>query len=277
MEDILETIISNDYTPFDNEESEMTLLMGARCVDGVILAGDRKMTQTLSSGIHYLYDDKITGEIDGILTGFAGDAGAFEVFRTTLRDYVMNNRNEHVEKSSHDKENTGPSFDRFKLKISQIQHDFYCKYHQRPYRVLMGASSKYFTSKKSSLYLYESDGRCFPQNETLPIAIGSGSPHVLYFLKRYWNPKKTTMKDFAQLADFLIRYVNNTRIRLVESVGLNPDKPYPQIVFIPDKSAFCRPNNNGRPKLDCTPLQQELDQYKIYSERKLKSFQDQDF
>ena len=101
----METMISNDYTPFDNEESEMTLLMGARCVDGVILAGDRKMTQTLSSGIHYLYHEKITGEIDGILTGFAGDAGAFEVFRTTLRDYVMNNRNEHPEKSSHEKEN----------------------------------------------------------------------------------------------------------------------------------------------------------------------------
>ncbi len=133
----METIISNDYTPFDNEESEMTLLMGTRCVDGVILANDRKMTQTLSSGIHYLYDDKITGEIDGILTGFAGDAGAFEVFRTTLRDYVMNNRNEHAEKSSHNKENTGASFDRFKLKISQIQHEFYCKYQQHQYRVFL--------------------------------------------------------------------------------------------------------------------------------------------
>jgi 20S proteasome alpha/beta subunit len=271
LEDILETIISNDYTPFDNEESEMTLLMGARCVDGVVLIGDRRLTQTLSSGTHYVYDDKITGEIDGILTGFAGDYGAFEVFRTKLKDYVTTVRNDP------DKKNTGPSFDQFKLKVSEIQHEFYNKYQQHQYRVLMGVSSKYFTNKKSSLYLYESDGRCFPQNETLPIAIGSGSPHVLYFLKRYWNPKKTTMKDFAQLADFLIRYVNNTRIALVESVGLNPDKPYPQIVFIPDKPAFCRPNNNGRPKLDCTPLQQELDQYKINSERKLKSFQDQDF
>jgi 20S proteasome alpha/beta subunit len=166
----LETIVSNDYTPFDNvdnEECEMTLLIGARCVDGVVLIGDRKVTQTLSSGIHYVYDDKITGEIDGILTGFAGDGGAFEVFRTTLRDYVTSTRNE-IKKSRHYKK-TDPTFDQFKLKVSQIQHDFYTKYQQRQYRVLMGVSSNYFASKKSSVYLYERDGRCFPQNEHITI------------------------------------------------------------------------------------------------------------
>lgn len=83
------------------------------------------------------------------------------------------------------------------------------------------------------------------------------------------------MKEFAQLGDFLIRYVSDANITLDNGVGLSPDKPYPQIVFVPDDPVFCRPNNNGKSKLDCTPLQQELDQYETYSERKIKSYHDQ--
>jgi hypothetical protein len=44
-----------------------------------------------------------------------------------------------------------------------------------------------------------------------------------------------------------------------------------------DDPVFCRPNNNGKTKCDCTPPQQELDQYKTYSERKIKSFHDENF
>jgi hypothetical protein len=57
----LETIVSNDYTPFESGdfESETTLILGARCVDGVVLIGDRKMTQTDSSGVHDVYDDDV--------------------------------------------------------------------------------------------------------------------------------------------------------------------------------------------------------------------------
>jgi 20S proteasome alpha/beta subunit len=142
----LETIVSNDYTPFDSGdfESETTLILGARCVDGVALIGDRKLTQTDSSGMHDAYDDKITGEIDGILTGFSGDAGAFEVFRSTLRDYVTTTRNEQIKK------NPRP----------QIQGELNNKYQKHQYRVLMGESGKYFASGKSSLYFFEIDGRC---------------------------------------------------------------------------------------------------------------------
>ncbi len=167
-------------------------------MDGVVLMGDRKLIQADSSGMHEAYADKITGEIDGILTGFSGDAGAFEVFRSTLRDYVTTTRNEQITKNPRlAKKNIGPSFDQFKLRISQIQSEFYSKYQKFQYRVLMGVSGKYFVNKKSSLYFYETDGRCFPQNETK--AIGSGSSHVFYFLKRYWNPNKTTMKEICTI------------------------------------------------------------------------------
>jgi 20S proteasome alpha/beta subunit len=274
----LATIISNEYTPFDSGdfESETTLIVGARCVDGVVLTGDRKLTQTDSSGLHDAFDDKITGEIDGILTGFSDDAGAFEVFRSTLRDYVTTTRNKQIKKNPRlAKKNLGPTFDQFKLRVSQIQGELNNKYQKHQYKVLMGVSGKYFASGKSSLYFFEIDGRCFPLNQ--PKAIGSGSSHVFYFLKRYWDATKTTMKEFAQLGDFLIRYVSDDQITLDNAVGLSRDKPYPQIVFIPDDPDFSQPNKDGNAKWDYTPLQQELDQYKTYSERKIKSFHDQEF
>jgi hypothetical protein len=80
------------------------------------------------------------------------------------------------------------------------------------------------------------------------------------------------MQEFAQLGDFLIRYVSDDQITLDNAVGLSRDKPYPQIIFIPDDQNFCAPCNDGKPKLDCTPTQQELDQYRAYSENKIKSF-----
>jgi hypothetical protein len=36
------------------------------------------------------------------------------------------------------------------------------------------------------------------------------------------------------VGDFLIRYVSDANITLDNGVGLSPDKPYPQIVFVPD-------------------------------------------
>lgn len=60
--------------------------MGARCKDGSILVGDRKITSTAVPDV--VYANKITGEINGALTAFAGDRGTFELFRNRLRHYA---------------------------------------------------------------------------------------------------------------------------------------------------------------------------------------------
>ena len=94
----------------------------------------------------------------------------------------------------------------------------------------MGVSSKYSENNKSLLYYFEPDGRIFPQSE--PKAIGSGSTYAYYFLKRYWQDNKTTMKQFAQLGDFY-RYVSHDERVLDNAVGLsnqNDQYQYPQIV-----------------------------------------------
>jgi hypothetical protein len=93
--------------------------------------------------------------------------------------------------------------------------------------------------------------------------------HTYYFLKRYWHENQTTMEQFAQLSDFIIRYVGNPELPLDDAVGLDGQDnqyQYPQIVFIPDDPEFCRIYNGGLPKVDCSPTTARLIEFRHNSE-----------
>src|SRR3954451_4177583 len=246
----------------------MTLILGARCIDGVVIAADRKFIGMGIDGVHYSYDDKITGELNGMLTAFAGDIGTFELFAWTLKDYASNTTKLQ---SDAKQEARGPSFDQLMLKISETQSNFYHKYEKYRCKIFMGISSIYFTNKISSLYYFEADGRCFPLTQAK--AIGSGSPYASYFLKRYWRPNETTMEQFAQLSDFIIRYTSDPNLLLDNAVGLNDQDDkyrYPQLFYIPDKPDFCKIYNNDQPKTDCNPTVNRLIEFRRNSESTLK-------
>jgi hypothetical protein len=85
------------------------------------------------------------------------------------------------------------------------------------------------------------------------------------------------MKELTQLADFIIRLVSNSQYPLEGDVGLDPDHPYLQVIYIPDNLKFCKPYNNGESKSDCTPTQNELRRFKSYSDKKLKTLLRQPF
>jgi 20S proteasome alpha/beta subunit len=258
-----------DYSNTDDENIEiqleqfdtdvighMTLILGARCIDGVVLAADRKFPGTDTvGGIHITYNNsKITGELDGILTGLSGDVGTFQLFIISLRNHV-------------NQAGDGIGFDAMMLRVSEIQREFYDRYENYRYKVLMGVASKYSSVHRSSLYYFESDGRCLPKSE--PKAIGSGSPYAYYFLKRYWHENQTTMEQFAQLSDFIIRYIGNSELPLDDAVGLDGQDnqyQYPQIVFIPDDPEFCKIYNGGLPKVDCSPTTARLIEFRHNSE-----------
>jgi 20S proteasome alpha/beta subunit len=220
----------------------MTLILGARCSDGVVLAADRKLSSIGDRGVQHQYGDKITGELDGVLTAFSGDVGAFQVFAMNLRNYVRTSRRDRIEETFRQPfipgrhfDESGPSVDQMKIKVSQIQDDFFKKNNKYRCRILMGISSIHSTESLSSLFLFEPDGRCTPITE--PTANGTGAPYALYFLKRYARHNETTMRHFAQLADFIIRYVSHDEIPLDNSVGLDNQHAihqYPQIFYIPD-------------------------------------------
>jgi len=59
------------------------------------------------------------------------------------------------------------------------------------------------------LYHFYDDGGYIPINRYK--AIGQGRTHTLYYLERHYD-EKMTMQNFAQLSDFIIRYIDNGKI-----------------------------------------------------------------
>jgi hypothetical protein len=42
---------------------------------------------------------------------------------------------------------------------------------------------------------------------------------------------------------------------------------YPQITYLPDNPDYCKLHNEGKPKLDCTPKEHGLKEFKLYSDK----------
>jgi hypothetical protein len=81
---------------------------------------DRKLSSIGKRGIQYQYGDKITDELWGVLTGFSGDAGAFQIFAMTLRDYVRPTRRERIEETIR-QPTPGRRFDEPGITIEQMK------------------------------------------------------------------------------------------------------------------------------------------------------------
>ena len=50
------------------KQPKMTYILGTRCKDGVVLIADRKFT--IDAGAGYEYDDKLFGDLAGVIVGF---------------------------------------------------------------------------------------------------------------------------------------------------------------------------------------------------------------
>jgi 20S proteasome alpha/beta subunit len=244
----------------------MTLILGARCHDGVVLVADTKFT--INDGSNHIHDrEKITGEINGVLSAFSGSRRIFESFRVEFRDFVSSYSGPIKD---------GIPMDKILKQVSDIMNDLSRKFgnFRDSFDVLLGISGTHFPDEKSKLRYFFRDGGHEPVKQYR--AIGIGFPHATYYLKRYYH-EEMNMNDFAQLADFIIRYTSHDRYTVEVDVGLDPTFPYPQIIYIPDDPNFCKPYNNGNPKLDCSPTEDELKHFKSYSDDKLSALHNQPF
>jgi 20S proteasome alpha/beta subunit len=198
------------------ERPAMTYILAARCSDGVVLVADKRFT--INGGIDYEYDKKLLGEFFGVIIGFAGIRGTFEIFKTNIIDYVKSAqaRNERV------------SIEQFLLKVSEITHKLSTRYG-RYYEILLG-----IRSNPSSLYYVYADGQMEPVNRYK--AIGNGWSFGSIYLKQNWNKEKT-MEQVAELGYFILKYIQH--FNLDRTVGVDTNDT-PQIWFIPDnKDDYC--------------------------------------
>ncbi len=73
----------------------MTYILGSKCTDGVVLVGDRKVTE--EGGTDFFWEDKIFMDISPIIVGSSGVLGLFEKFRRRIANYISTQRGGNVD------------------------------------------------------------------------------------------------------------------------------------------------------------------------------------
>lgn len=194
---------------------DMTYILGARCKDGVILIGDRKVTY--QDSVEYGYEDKIFQAGSQLVWGSSG----IQAFYDSFANRVMSK--------------TGGrqiSFNEFRIIVEEVYENMGEIYGDR---IRYGGLSVLIAQKPmqtSELWLIQNIGA--PQRISKYRAIGGGEPYGEVFLNMLWKRKQDsiTMEEVAEIGYFIIKYIE--RFELDRSVGVGDKKP--QIWFIPDGS-----------------------------------------
>jgi 20S proteasome alpha/beta subunit len=168
----------------------LTVIMGAKCVDGIVLVTDKKMTAEDGT---FTYCDKIFGDLSHIIMGYTGWERTFDIFRKYIvGDLVINRDSKDRYTFSNYIPVASKSVKRFdKLVVDKCKHKF---------EVLI-AKHQY---EKSELHYINVDGTAIP----IPYkAIGSGQNTADMHCGKL-DHKNITMKYFVKRAYYSILYMD---------------------------------------------------------------------
>jgi 20S proteasome alpha/beta subunit len=186
----------------------MTFILGSRCIDGVVMIADRRFTENYGSS--YLYDDKLIHHVEGIIIGFSGSRGIFELFTSEITQHVI--------------ESGGITLYPFISKTSELIENLNNRFRRdESFDALIGIGNE-----PSRLRYFYPDGTM--ETITTYKTIGSGTPYGSVFLKKLWHPQMS-MESVAELGYFIIKYIETFELDLTVGVG---DNGRPQIFFLPD-------------------------------------------
>jgi 20S proteasome alpha/beta subunit len=188
----------------------MTLILGAKCIDGVVLMADKKVI--LNDGIDIDYRDKLFAILDYVVFGSSGSTDNFELFRGYAMEYF---REHQVSFDDIVKELSGLAF-----RVNQ-KYDFSKDFY---FDILVALQ---YADRPSTLTFISGYGN--PRTIEKYHMLGSGASYGKVFLEKLWS-EDLTMEQFAKLGYFIIKYVED--FRLNQAVGIGYD--HPQIWFIPD-------------------------------------------
>jgi 20S proteasome alpha/beta subunit len=221
-------LTSNEYTliPYFTHPYKMTLVIGSRCKDGVVLVTDRKITSTNEfNSISFDYKNKLFGILDGVVFGSSGSTDTFELFREHVFEQVRKSIREMLEydeKNQHEM-----TYDNIILMLSDIvldinkKRDFMTKYY---FDLLVAIRHP---DKPSTLTWIMGAGvkSLIDGYHTL----GIGGIFAKEFLDKLWYPE-ITMKEASSLGYFIIKHIEDNKLH--SAVGI--EKHPPHIWFIPD-------------------------------------------
>ena len=179
----------------------LTVIIAAKCKDGIVLVADRKLTWTNGQ---VCFSDKIIGDVEHFLMGYTGNVEMFDIFRRYTVGDIMIERD---------------TTERYKLDniLSKVSKSIkrFNELKGRPFKVLVANHR----GNSSILYHINTDGMW---NEIIDYkAIGSGEDLADKFCKRL-DFGKITMKEFTKHAYLSIMFMNQYCPAL--GVGVEPEE-----------------------------------------------------
>jgi 20S proteasome alpha/beta subunit len=228
--------------PCLSEPQLMTVVIGAKCSDGIVLIADRKLTRKNGE---IRYHEKIFGDLEHVLIGYTGDAQMFDIFRRfTVGDVMI----ERDGSKRYDLNN-------LLSKISKSTRMFNELVDFRPFKVLMVSHYE----KPLELYHIDEFGKHEKVSQGYK-AIGSGTEITDMFCEGldYANMK---MSEFIKHAYLAIMYMNSYCPSL--GVGVEPGGT-PDIVYLHYNAEW-----DKRPTKDSP---QDIEECKNYVNHKLGQF-----
>jgi len=218
-----------------------TLIVGAKCKDGVVLVGDRKVNTDF--GVSYIEKIRRCPEISWAVFGAAGVGTLFEEFLEVLPQKVSYHYNwiqyqsdriryQHTQEFGENRFAPRPpemaySFADFKhdcVELLKEMRNAYSIAHTEEgctLQILMG-----IRERESKLFYLDSI-YCLPAEVTKIVFIGQSELGEVF--RKSWDDGMT-MAETAKLATFAIRYIEKEGI----SDGIGVGEYQPQVWFIPN-------------------------------------------
>lgn len=187
----------------------MTLVLGARCSDGVAIIADTKITG--QEGTFFGHEPKLYGELHNIIFGCAGSKKMVQLFRRYVLGDVTALRD------SPDLEYTNLNlFD----KLKEIMNFFRDVREGNDY--LLAVMIGRIVSGCSDLHTVDSLGRLDFEFTKSWKAIGTGGEDANKIVNEEWQDSMT-MKEFSSLSYSVIKYIEKQKPN--GKVGVGTGKP----------------------------------------------------
>ena len=204
------------YNELENNEVPMTLILGAKCVDGVVMIADKKVT--IDCGADFDYTNKLHGVLKHVIFGASGSPDSFELFKGQAMDYIR----------TYPSGKKSMTVDNIINKLAKFVYDINKKYkfsNLFAFDVLVGIQ---YNNQNSTLTYISQYGTSRPINEFR--IIGTGGKYIKIFMEKVWK-KDMRMEDVSELGYFIIKYIEN--FRLDYTVGISEN--HPEIWYVPNK------------------------------------------
>jgi 20S proteasome alpha/beta subunit len=208
----LDIINFDDFPYIENKHREniyhcfrepplLTVIIGAKCSDGIVLIADKKVSAI--SGRDIRFEQKIYGDLAHILIGYAGRVSMFDIFRKYIVGDVVIRRSIEPYTPENFIEESSKSVKRF----NDIIHE-----QDSLFEVLIVKHHW----KNSELHYIDFEG--IPKEVKCYMSIGSGAETADKFLANL-KYDEITMQDFTKRAFFAIAFMDQHHPELRVGVG----------------------------------------------------------